>query len=516
MRKIALILCLCMILGLFSGCGSDDVYVPTGNALEDATAVTNSYVPTAEAENATESYVFAYYADEGFNPYLCEGFTNRMVFSLLYQGLFTVDKNYNVEPMLCRTYAMSKNMKTHTFALEDATFSDGTALRAEDVVASLEAAMESDIYEGRFVHIETVEAISNSMVRITTDCSMDNLPVLLDIPIVKKGQQESITPMGTGPYRLVQTAGGKALQRRVNWWTDAAVPVDAETIPLWAANDAVEIRDRFEFEDLGISYADPGSGSYVEYRCDYEVWDCETGIMVFLAANASSQIFSNQEVRSQLTYAINRELLLAECYNGFGVQAVLPASPNSPYYDKGLANQVEYDPDRLKQAIADNGMTGKEIMLLVNSDDSARVEAAKMIANVLTECGLTVNILSYYNNKFKEAVYAGNYDIYIGQTRLSSNMDLSEFFAPYGYMSWGSMSDGSCYSMGLQALENVGNYYNLHQLVLQEGQLTPILFRTYAVYAERGLADELAPARDNVFWYSVGKTMEEITTVTEE
>ena len=33
------------------------------------------------------------------------------------------------------------------------------------------------------------------------------------------------------------------------------------------------------------------------------------------------------------------------------------------------------------------------------------------------------------------------------------------------------------------------------------------MFGHYNVYAERGLLPDLAPARDNVFYYSLGKTM---------
>ena len=34
------------------------------------------------------------------------------------------------------------------------------------------------------------------------------------------------------------------------------------------------------------------------------------------------------------------------------------------------------------------------------------------------------------------------------------------------------------------------------------------MFGHYNVYAERGLLPDLEPARDNVFYYSLGKTME--------
>ena len=39
--------------------------------------------------------------------------------------------------------------------------------------------------------------------------------------------------------------------------------------------------------------------------------------------------------------------------------------------------------------------------------------------------------------------------------------------------------------------------------------LCPILFRGYGVYAERGLLTDLTPARDSIFYYSIGKTIQD-------
>lgn len=514
MRKIAWILCLALVLSLFAGCaGEEEAYVPTGNALDDATLATEASAPGQLDE--VKSYTLGYFAKDGFNPYQVTGFTNRHVFSLLYQGLFTVDGNYNVEPMLCKTYTMSEDMKTYVFRLESAIFSDGTYIDADDVVASLEMAEDCDYYEGRFRFIDDIEAVNEDTVKITVSYPMENLPLLLDIPIVKAEQVEGQMPSGTGPYRLVRTVGGLTLQRKANWWCASDnLAVTAQSIVLRQAESHAEIRDWFEFEDVGIAYADPGSGTYAEYRCDYEVWDCETGIMTFLACNEASKVFSNPQVRSALTYAINREVLVESAqYNGFAQAATLPASPRSPYYDKTLAAQVTYQPERLIQALTEANLTGETVVFLLNKSDSTRLQTGYQIAEMLTQCGLVVEFLELSNSFFKNSIYAGNYDLYLGQTQLSANMDLSEFFHPYGYMSWGSMSNEELYALCLNSLENSGNYYNLHQMVVQDGMLTPILFRTYAVYMERGLMGSLSPARDNVYWYSIGKNMEEAMTI---
>lgn len=513
MRIIALILCFALTLGVFAGCESEEAYVPTGNALADATVATEETVPQETQPEEGPVFTLGYFSEDGFNPYTCTGFTNRQIFSLLYQGLFTVDDEYHVEPLLCKSYTVSEDMMTYTFRLETATFSDGSYVQAEDVVASLEAASDNDYYEGRFRYFDSIEAPSANTVTITTAYPVENLPILLDIPIVKKDQVDADMPVGSGPYKLARTASGLSLVRRANWWCQAELPVQAESITLWSASSNAKIRDWFEFDELGIAYADPGAGSYAEYRCDYEVWDCETGIMIYLACNAASNVFSNAAVRSALTYAIDRETLAeSNGYHGFAQVATLPASPNSPYYDETLASQITYQPEKLTKALTDNGLTGSTVTLLVNKSDSVRLQTARLIAQMLTECGLVVEMMELSTSYFKNAVYAGNYDIYLGQTQLSANMDLSEFFAPNGYMSWGSMGNSDIYNMCLESLENIGNYYTLHQMVVRDGQLTPLLFRTYAVYMKRGLLDGLEPARDNVYWYSIGKTMEDALT----
>ena len=515
MRKIALLLAFALLLPIVAGCDSGEAYIPTGNGLADATVATEPTEMTAPGslEEQAMFYTLAYYPDEGFNPYLCTNLNNRMLFSLIYQGLFSVDRNYNAVPILCERFTVSPDLTEFTFYLEDATFSDGTYLRAEDVVASLEYARSCDLYEGRFDLIDEVKVISESAIRIETDIPYENLPLLLDIPIVKASQVESGTPVGTGPYAVKNTAAGLSLQRRENWWCSAELPIRAASIPLYTAESAARIRDEFEFSDLGLSISDPGAASYAEYRCDYELWEIESGMLVYLSCNMESDVFSNDKVRAALTYAIDRTSILKKCYNGFGVTSTLAVSPNSPFYDKGLGAQGTYDPELFRQVIREEGYLGAEVVLLVNKSDSVRVQAAKMIVTMLEDAGLTVTLEDWSTAYYREKLRTDEYDLYLGQTKLSATMDLTQFFAPYGAMSYGDLDDAACYSMAQEALENSGNFYNLHQLIKADGQLVPVLFRTYAVYAKRGLVEYLSPSRDNVFFYTLGKTLTEVMTI---
>jgi len=316
-------------------------------------------------------------------------------------------------------------------------------------------------------------------------------------------------PVGTGPYTLDATSKGACLRRRTDWWCSAEMIVTAPTIALLDAQSTTQIRDAFQFSDLSLVCADPGSDSYADYRCDYELWDCENGIFLYLACCQASEVFSIPEVRTALTYAIDRETLAEDYYRGFARPVTLPASPLSPHYSEALAERYQYNAVKFAQVIQEKGLQGSTVTFLVNKDDSLRLRVARDIAQMLTDCGLVVQMSELSGNNYTYALQAWNFDIYLGQTRLSANMDLTAFFHSNGAVSWGGVNNATAYNLCLQSLENHGNYYSLHKTVMDNGLLCPVLIRSYAVYATRGLLTGLTPSRDNVFYYSLGKNMEQ-------
>ena len=86
-RLIALLLCAAVLTGLISGCGksgsSGTAYVPTG----DAILMEDEPDPTEEDTLADEAMILAYYPNRSMNPIIAMNFSNRVLFSLMYQGL---------------------------------------------------------------------------------------------------------------------------------------------------------------------------------------------------------------------------------------------------------------------------------------------------------------------------------------------------------------------------------------------------------------------------------------------
>lgn len=519
-RLTAIVLLLATVISL-TGCGrtiDNEGYIATGNAIVMEGQDPSDIEP--EKEN-TQELTLAYYPDRSLNPLFGSDYTNRVLMSLMYQPLFAVDSKKNPYPILCSSYRVSTDHRTWTFYVDpNAHFSDGTPVTAADVLASYERAKVNDYYKNRFYHFFHMNLTEDGKgVTFGLDTPYQNLAVLLDIPIVKASEVEAELPMGTGPYIFVKNSGNAYLQRDHNWWCgNAQVPATDESISLVAVTSGADVRDQFQFGDVSVVCTNPMSDSFAEYRCDYELWEIESGYFLYIGCNIQySKFFANNGgIRTFLTYGINREALAKRAYNGLVNTVTLPCSPMETFYSRSLASKFEYDALEFVSKLSnftiprDDKNVPKELRLLVNSDDSARVKIARDIAADLTSYGLPCKTMECTGRVFKEALIAANFDIYLGMTRMSPTLDMTEFFKVYGTLSFGGIANEVLLNMATNALENSGNYYNLHQKVAEDGRIVPLMFGYYAVYAQRGLMPDLNPSRDNVFYYNLGKRMEDI------
>lgn len=518
MKKItALLLSLCLLCGCFSGCSSKgkekEAYVPTG----DAILLEGQDPEDLIVEEESPPVTLAYNPEMSMNPLIGYSQNNRALFSLMYQGLFAVNSDFEAVPILCSAFQVAPSNMIYTCYIEPtATFSDGSPVTAEDVIASYQYAMEHDYYESRFLYYLAEVKLSGDGTGVTfmLNAPYENFAMLLDVPIVKAEDVEADHPRGSGPYTFQGGGSNASLHRVPNWWADADVPVRATEINLVVAENASQLRDEFEFGDVSLVVANPMSDSYADFRCDYELWNVDSGIFLYLGCNVGwSKYFDDGYLRTKLTYAIDRETIIDRCYNGQAQLANLAISPSSPHYSESMAAKYAFDPLKFIDALSgwniprDPENPNKKMVLLVNADDSARLRAARYIADCLTEYGLPTGTLECTGENYEAVLRANNWDIYLGQTRLPPNMDLSEFFRMWGEVSPGGMVNETILNMCKSTLENSGNTTDLLKMIADDGRIIPVLFGYHSVFAERGLFDNLNPTRDNPFYYSLGKTL---------
>ncbi len=496
-----------MILALsifLSACGTKPVEEtsPTIALLPELEQEATETVSVPESDTEDNSFGLSYMPRYGLNPYTCTATINRALFSLLYESLFVVNYDFTASPVLCKTFESSADGTFYKFRLLDnARFSDGTPLTAEDVKASISAARKSSMYAERLEHISSIYVPEDGTLEITLSTAYENFALMLDVPILKADTIEAEQPTGTGPYRFQR----QALVRNTYWWGEEHGVLSCDQIALSVAQESNDLRNQFEFGSTDLVYCDPNSTAAVGYRCDYEVWESPTTILHYLGFNLYSGWFIEEAFRSAVTYAIDRDTYVNEVYGGFAQATPLPCSPASPYHDDQLAEDYDYAPGKFKEALTNSGIltdpeyAGHEGTFLVCMDDPARVKLADRICKVLTDAGLRLTVVALERNQYEQALQNQDFDIYLGEVRLTSNFNLSEFFMKYGNLQYGSISNTGLVTLCSEALANSGSYSELYRQVLDFAPICPIIFKSYAIYVTRGKITNNAPGVDLVF-----------------
>ena len=443
----------------------------------------------------TESlYTLGWSPDLNLNPFITRSTTNWTYLPLIYESLFQLSPDFSAEPLLCESAESSMDGRLWTLKLrKDVKFSNGVTMTASDVVYSLELAIKSELYGDRLACIDNVVQSGQYEVTVSLTKPMGDLPLLLDTPIIRTGSAED--PIGTGPYALIVTEEDQYLERVADW-RESELPIGR--IYLHMVSNTNSVRDAFEFGRVDLVVSDLNAGGAVNFHSNYELWSQDTTILQFLSFHPESALFGSAAVRAAVTHAIDRQALITEHFDGYGVSATLPAHPRSACYQLPLAEDYGYDPELLRQAVSDAGLSGRRGTLLVNSDNASNCAAARAIADFLYEGGLDLEVITATGENYDSLLELGGYDLAYCEVRLTADFDLSAFFG--GPLSGYAIQHDEAPALCLAALENRGNFYDLHKLVMDEGLLCPILFKSRSVMTDRGSVTDLTPAPLNVFY----------------
>lgn len=518
-RNLSAFLAAILLLCALSGCSLGSFL--SGTEMTNPTSQTAS-APESEVqqEMASEAVMneakapdvlqLAYQEEYGLNPFTTVSLNNRSILSLLYEPLFLVNSSFEAEPVLAASTSVSVDGRTTSISLRyGPKFHNGSRVTAKDVVYSYEMAKESDYYGNRFYYFESVEAVNSRTVVVTTSTSYENVALLMDFPIVREGTGEMPVPDGTGPF--VYDASYQ-LSRFEDWWQDDWF-LGYEKAALTPCTTAADIRDHYEYGLVNLVCSDPSSAAYAAFHYDYELWSSPTTIMQYIGFNHNDKVFGLDAVRSCITYAINRETIVADDLGGCATPSTLPASPLSPYYDAGLAADYDYDLStfrELLEAAEIRDYTEDGIMdvyvgeysvplegtMIVNASSNQRVATAERIAEYLNSAGFDITVKALDDDDYQSALTYQNFDMYYGEIRMSSNFDMGSFFRDYGSANFAGSANATALELCIDTLENRGNAYDLHKWVMDKGWICPILFKSYAVYTTRGAAKELDPAVD--------------------
>ena len=501
--------CLCALLAaLFlltlGGCGEEAPIAPTP---------TPTPVPTAAPEPEPVEFALPCYPEHSFHPVTSDNRTNLNLGGLLYEGLFALDQRFEPHPVLCQDYSTSEDGRTWTFTLRpEVTFSDGSPVTAALVAGALEEARNSPLYSARLAQVASIRA-GQGAVTITLKTPNGALPALLDVPISKGGGDR---PLGTGPYVLLEQEDELVLRVRSDWRQGTGA-LPRQEIPLCAVRGAEELMQAFDTHSAALVATDLTGGGTVGFSGSFETMDYPTSTMVFVGINTRRGPCRDTVLCQALQRLADRQTMAEVLLARHGVPAALPAAPGCGLYPEGLAGELEFSLRTAEELLTGGGwLPGEdgvrqkgrerlELTLVVSEDNLQRVSLAERLAEDLKQAGISVTLRKLSWERYLAALAQGNFDLYLGEVRMTADFDPAALIAPGGSLNYGGYSDGEAQRLltAFQGAAGPARREAAEALYLRLTEVPPFVvlcFKNGSVLTQWRQISGLTPTQQNIFY----------------
>lgn len=508
MRPAAL---LTLLLLTLSACGGE--VQP-----QEESSPTPSPVATEKAE--PRQFALAYCGDETLHPLKTADQSNLDVAALVYEGLYELDGQFDPQPILAESAAVSADGLVWTIYLrEGAAFSDGTPLTAEVAAASLKTAMKGGSFARRLSGIASVKAKDGALV-ITLSAPNGALPALLDVPLVL--EQEEGLPLGTGPYVFAGEGEEIYLAANPDWWQGEEPLYDRVTLRACATRE--ERVTAFDSGEVTAVTTDFNASNALGYSGVCEIHDYSTTNLLYVGFNAGKGACADATVRAALSRAFDRDHVAKVILGGHGTASELPIHPESRQYSSLAAETLSCDTEAALALLEQAGYTPNEegqlvrrrrvlsLKLVVNRDSLVKQSAADHLAQSLRALGMEVTVEKLNWEDYTVALAAGDFDLYLGEVRLTGDFDFSALVT--GALNYGGYWNENVASLLYQwkcasGEERVAAAEALCLALAEDLPFAPLCFKENSLLVRWGLAEGLTPVRGNPFagierWQSAG------------
>lgn len=292
---------------------------------------------------------------------------------------------------------------------DDAAFSDGTAVTAEDVVESYKRSADPDnIYASMLSFISDITAKDDSTVTITLDrpFSMvkERLALIKIIPASMSQEELTVMPVGTGPWKYDSITGEKVTMVP-NEHYNGLYPAESSELVVDVIKDDTARTTALQEGSILVMEAVPADARPQLEAAGATVESIPGFGLPFLMFNTKKAPFDNNEVRQAFFYALDMEKLIANAMDGEAEAATSFLPATHPNYNEA-SNVFTHDPEKAKELLKGAGVDKLDVTLITT--DHPWIEAlAPQIKNDLDAVGIETTI----NSMASSSVYADNADV---------------------------------------------------------------------------------------------------------
>lgn len=443
-KYLAVLLCLlCLAL---SACGRPET--PDDPGSQDGSDPAQTVAQTAEMR-------LLYCANDTLNPYKTISKINAEIDQLLFEPLIKYTGEFQTVYALAQTVKTEGNLCTVT--LRDAKFSDGSAVTADDVLFSYGLAKKSDRFSYLFYEVTSVSAADGRTVTFGLSKADPYFERLLTFPILKQGtddlkNEDNVEIIPTGCGRFVYSAEESALLPNEQYYGEKG---SVSKIRLINAPDEESVRHYVEIGATDLYYTDLSDDNVI--RMSGKRASVNLNNLVYIGVNHSYAPLADEEMLYAISSALDRQALADQAVYGNATPA---DGFFHPVWEEAKGYQTIQTSADSKIAIENlekigynnldsEGMRSRadrqkaRFTLLVNKDNAVKLAAAQQIAEQLKSVGIELQLTAVGADQYHSLLNSGNYQLYLGEVKLTANMDISPLVLTGGSAAYGIKPSGN-------------------------------------------------------------------------
>ena len=493
MKRLAAFMSVLALLAALAGCSTLPKSYCESSTEESSSPSGENSSPSGEEEQ--KAFTLCFSSSDTLNPFAAATRSNLELAPLLYQGLTALDADWVAQPQLAESVQVSGGAVTAVLR-ESAVFSDGTSVTAADVIASFEQAKSSANYSVLLRNVTGVSADETEKNLTFTLSSADpNAAACLSFPVIKAGTEEA--PIGGGPY-VFSNGGSPTLAANPQYEKAPAI----STIYLKDYPEGDTTVRALESGTISFYFDDLSSGDIP--RTTSANISVPLNALVFLGVNSRRSALSDASVREALSLAISRSAIVSSAFAG---RADAAAVPFSPHWKPAVELKGFDDNENIAVAVAQleqagyNNTDGNPLSLelLVSDGNSFRTAAAELLKQQLAEAGVSLTVTALPFEEYEERLEDGDFDLYLGEIRLSANMGLQPFFSSGGAASYGVNTGGESASAYREYLAGQKTLQEFTDVFTKDVPFIPLCWRNGLAAYDRALSG-VTPTAFNHFY----------------
>ncbi len=458
---------------------------------------------------------------ETLNPLLNRDDSVDKVLRLIFEPLFVIDSEMQVSPNMAESYTLSKNGTAVTIKLKSGIkWQDGAPVTADDIVYSLrvlgEAAGDS-IYKSCMDNVVSYSKTDELTAVINYSKPMALAGYSLCFPIIpaqyyKKGSVD-MYPVGSGFYKFKDYTTVKEMNlvssdscfKGKPYITNVNVKIMPDkATQLQALSSGLIDCACVDINELGL--LDSSLGRNAQHY--------NTNHFEYIGMNFKKPLFSNVNARHAIACIVPFEDIISDIYINKMTQSITPINPNYPYYSDTGADVYERDSNMANAFISAGGLTKNDFTftILVNSENSVRVETARAISKAFNENGFNTSVEAVDFQQYTDRLSKGSFDMFIGGVRLRENMDVTHIVGTNGAVNYGGCGNSttdaliSAYNNAFDENSCKRTLNELNKALSAELPVIGIGFESEALVTGPRIKGLIQPALNNLYgnvnqWY---------------